>query len=208
MFVVQVAAQNAGSIATTATAGSTAPDPVSANNSATAITTVDRAPTSIVLISSLNPSTAGQSITFTATVTGPAPTGTVSFFDGGTLLGSATLAGGSASVTVKLGVGQHPITAAYVGDANHAPSTSTALTEIVNNPQGKTSTVTTLVSSANPSTTGQPVTFTATVIGANPTGTVTFTDVNDILGTVQVVNGVATLTVPGFSKGAHQLSAS
>ena len=97
----------------------------------------------------------------------------------------------------------------YSGDVNHAPSTSTPLSQIVNNPQGKTTTVTTLVSSVNPSAVDQPVTFTATVTGASPTGTVTFLDgKNDVLGAAQLVDGVATLSVPGFSRGAHQINAS
>src|SRR5438045_143310 len=41
-------------------------------------------PTTTTVGSSLNPSTFGQSVTFTATVAGASPTGTVTFQDGGT----------------------------------------------------------------------------------------------------------------------------
>ena len=51
----------------------------------------------VALSSSPNPSSTGQAVRFTATVSGVAPTGTVTFFDGGTQLGTATLAGGTAS---------------------------------------------------------------------------------------------------------------
>jgi uncharacterized repeat protein (TIGR01451 family) len=207
-FVVQVVPQNAGVISAAAVATSSAPDPLPGNNSATADTIVDRSPTSVALASSPNTSTAGTPVTFTAIVTGAAPTGTVSFYDGPMLLGSSALVGGSASLIVSLGVGSHTITAVYNGDPNHAPSTAAPLTQIVNNPNGKTTTVTTLVSSVNPSLVGQPVTFTATVTGANPAGTVTFMDVNGVLGTAPLINGVATITVPGFNRGAHQITAS
>ena len=87
------------------------------------------------LSSSPNPSSAGQPVTFTATVTGFSPTGTVTFFDGGTQIGTATLTGGTASFTTSsLSVGSHSITARYSGDTNNTPSTSAALIQNVNVP--------------------------------------------------------------------------
>src|SRR5207302_256639 len=88
---------------------------------------VNAVSTSTNLGSSVNPSTIGQAVTFTATVscTGFPPTGTVSFFDGSTLLATATLSGGAALVTTStLTAGSHPITAVYGGDGNCASSTS------------------------------------------------------------------------------------
>ncbi len=85
--------------------------------------------------STLNPSTYGQSVTFTATVTGSGgtPTGTLSFYDTGTLLGSSTLSGGSAALTTSaVAAGTRSITAVYSGDATFASSTSAALTQTVN----------------------------------------------------------------------------
>ena len=91
------------------------------------------APTTTTLATSANPSTFGQSITFTATVTGNSPTGTIQFNDGATLLGTATLSGGVATfATASLAVGSHSITAVYGGDANNAGSTSPAVAEVVN----------------------------------------------------------------------------
>src|SRR5262249_1258204 len=71
--------------------------------------------------SSVNPSTAGQPVTFTVTVTANAPgsnkpTGTVTFLDGNTALGTATLSNGTASLTTSaLTGGTHSITAGYAG---------------------------------------------------------------------------------------------
>jgi Bacterial Ig-like domain (group 3)/FG-GAP-like repeat len=79
--------------------------------------------------------TAGASVGLTATVsgTGGAPTGTVTFLDGSTKLGTGALssAGQATYSTSSLAVGAHSITAAYGGDANFAASTSSAVTVTV-----------------------------------------------------------------------------
>lgn len=95
---------------------------------------VHAAPTTTSVLSSLNPSTIGQSITFTATVTGGNPTGTVQFRDGATDLGTPiTLNSGSAALTTsELDAGTHSITAVYSGDATNAASTSPVLVQTVN----------------------------------------------------------------------------
>jgi hypothetical protein len=73
-------------------------------------------------------------VTLTATVDsdlGAVATGTVAFTDAATgeALGSAAISDGTASLVVdSLRPGEHAITAAYPGDVNHAPSTSTAAT--------------------------------------------------------------------------------
>lgn len=95
-------------------------------------------PTTTQLSSSRNPSTLGQPVTFTATVTSNAaagnPTGSVTFFDGGAGIGEGTLSGeGVATFTTSsLAVGSHTITAKYNGDDNFSSSTSTPLTQVVN----------------------------------------------------------------------------
>jgi hypothetical protein len=91
--------------------------------------------TSTLLSSSLDPSSFGQSVTFTATVTASkgTPDGIVTFADGSTTLGTATLSSGTATfATVALSTGAHSITAVYGGDANFAGSTSAMLTQTVN----------------------------------------------------------------------------
>lgn len=91
------------------------------------------AATTTGVLSSANPSTVGQAVTFTATVTGTSPTGTVQFSDGAVNLGApVALVSGSASlVTAALAQGAHSITAAYSGDGANAPSTSPILLQTV-----------------------------------------------------------------------------
>jgi hypothetical protein len=87
------------------------------------------------LSSSQNPSSGGQPVTFTARVTGTGPTGTVTFFDGGTALSTATLVAGTATMTTSsLTVGSHSMTARYSGDGTNAASTSAALIQSVGVP--------------------------------------------------------------------------
>jgi hypothetical protein len=77
-------------------------------------------PTSTAVASSLNPSTFGQGVTLTVTVTstGGTPTGTVAFKDGTATLGSGTLSSGKATFkTTALAVGAHSITAVYAGSS-------------------------------------------------------------------------------------------
>jgi hypothetical protein len=85
--------------------------------------------------SSRNPSPAGQSVTFTATVTGDSPTGTVAFQDGGATIGGCgaqPLSAGTATCTTgALAAGSHSITAVYGGDPTDTSSTSSTLSQTV-----------------------------------------------------------------------------
>jgi Pro-kumamolisin, activation domain/Bacterial Ig-like domain (group 3) len=107
-----------------------------ASTSPTLTFTVNKATTTVTLASSLNPSTSGKTVKFTATVvpqTSGTPTGSVTFKNGTTLLGTVTLSGGRASFsTSTLAVGKHSITAHYGGDTNYKLSTSAVLTQTVN----------------------------------------------------------------------------
>jgi hypothetical protein len=92
------------------------------------------AATTTNLGSSASTVTQGQSVTFTATVAGPsgnttAPTGTVTFLDSGTAIGTGNVgAGGVATYsTTMLTTGTHTITAQYNGDGNFSTSTSSAI---------------------------------------------------------------------------------
>ncbi len=97
-------------------------------------------PSSTTLASSLNPSTVGASVTFTATVTGTNPTGNVAFTDGGNAISgcSAVALTGSGNVRTApctssaLSQGTHSIVAAYAGDAGNAASSSSPLSQVVN----------------------------------------------------------------------------
>jgi hypothetical protein len=174
--------------------------------------------TSTTLTSSLSPAATGQTVTFAAVVAGttlstPAPTGTVTFFDGTFALGSGTLAGAIARFTTSsLAAGMHSITAVYSSDATYAASTSAALSEVVDAP-AKVATTTMLASSLNPSITGQSVTFSATVAGTTsntplPSGTVSFLDGTTSLGTGTLSTGaVATFTTSALTAGSHSITA-
>ena len=179
-----------------------------ANAAPTFPVTVSAGTSGTTLGSSANPSPFGQSVTFTATVTGTNPTGTVQFFDGATLLGSGIVSAGSATFsTSALSAGPHSITAVYGGDANNNGSTSSALSQTIS----LSTTTTTLASSQNPSDVGKPVTFTASVTsgaGAPNGGTVTFMDGATTLGSASVSAGVATLTTSALALGSHTITAS
>ena len=89
-------------------------------------------PTTTTLVSSVNPSTVGQAVTLTATVSGAAPTGQVVFDAAGVSLGAVDLNAGVASlVTSSLNVGYQALTATYTGDVNNELSQGT-LTQTVN----------------------------------------------------------------------------
>jgi len=181
-----------------------------ASTSAPVTQVVQIATTSTALATSVNPSAFGASITFTASVTtnGGAPTGTVTFADGATVLGSASLSAGAAIFsTSSLALGSHSITAAYSGDANNSASVSPVLNQQVLQAGGIT-----LATSANPAIAATNVIFTATIAapqGAAVTGTVTFRDGATILdmGTVGA-GGVATFGTAALAVGQHSITAS
>jgi len=171
---------------------------------------ISKATTSIVLSSSLNPSSYGQSVTFTASVLpqfSGTPTGSITFYNGTVALGSATLVNGIASyTTTKLGVGAASITAVYKVSTSFSPATSGALSQVVN----AASTTTALASSLNPSNSKQSVTLSATVagqFGGTVTGTVTFMDGSTILRTVNLAAGVAKYTTTTLATGTHNITA-
>jgi uncharacterized repeat protein (TIGR03803 family) len=98
---------------------------------------VERNLTTTSVSSSPNPSDHRlQNVVFSANVLspGPIPTGQVIFTEGTTVLGTARLSSGFASLTVlksKLTVGTHPITAQYQGDSASDKSTSPLYEQVV-----------------------------------------------------------------------------
>jgi len=100
---------------------------------------VNGAVTVTAVTSSKNPSTVGDSVTFTVSVAGyvpidAVPTGTVVLNDGATMLASGTLDGNGvfSYTTAALTQATHAITAAYAGDNYFAASTSAVLSQGVN----------------------------------------------------------------------------
>jgi hypothetical protein len=169
------------------------------------------AATTTAIASSANPSIYGDAVTLSATITsaiGAPPNGeTVSFMVGTTVLGTAALSSGTASLPIStLAVGTHAVKAVYAGDATFAPSTSTALHQSV----AKAASTTVLASSLNPSVVGQPVTFTATVapqFSGTPTGRVTFRNGTTFLGTATLSGGVASYTTAKLAAGTASITA-
>jgi len=189
-------------------------------STSTALTqTVQKDATATKLTSSVNPSVFGQSVTFTATVQAASPgsgtpSGTVTFYNGSKAIGTGTLGLGNPDTatftTVSLSVGAHAITAVYGGDGNFSTSTSPALNQRANQAGGST----TVVSSANPSSSGQAVTLKATVSAVSPgsgtpTGTVTFYDGSTTLGSATLGGtGAASFTTSSLSVGSHSIKVS
>jgi uncharacterized protein (TIGR03437 family) len=170
---------------------------------------------SVALSSSLNPSSLGQAVTFTAAVSGSGntPTGTVQFLDSATPLGTAAVSGGVAVFsTAALAAGSHFITAAYSGGAGYPPAQA-SITQRV------TALASTLTATANPPAPvfGRPVTLTAAVGPAiaptgfaPPTGQVTFALESGVLfappatlGTAPLASGGASLTINNLAVGSH-----
>jgi hypothetical protein len=169
----------------------------------------DPSPLAVHLTSSLNPAPVGQSVTFTAIVTGNAPTGSVTFNDGTTSLGTFALVNGVATLaTSGLGVGSHSITATYGGNANNASLASSVLVQTVQPNLNGTVTATALSSNIS----GQValntnLVFTAQVTGSNPTGAVLFADNGVQIATVPVSAGAAVFNTTGVVSGGHNVVA-
>jgi len=132
--------------------------------------------TTTTLQSSLNPSTQGTSVTFTATVTSGSPAtaigakGAVTFKTGGTSCVNATAVGGAVSLnasgqatfsTSALALGTTTVRACYGGQGQDYEESEGFVDQVVNS--GTVNTTTEVVSSKNPSVSGESVTFTATV---------------------------------------------
>jgi hypothetical protein len=164
------------------------------------------------LQSSLNPSTYGQSVTFTAQLSSAngVPTGAVQFADGGMILGTVTISSSGASTytTGQLAIGSHAITATYQPTGNFS-AISAAITQVVNS---YPTTTTLSISPSSPSNYGTPVKLTtaiATTVTNSPypiTGTVTFSDGSTILAVVNVANNSAAAVISTLASGSHSFA--
>jgi len=175
------------------------------------------AATTTTIVSSSNPAMVGSSVTFMASVTGTALTGSVSFTDNGAAIATCTgialavsgSTGTAACMTAALAAGSHTVVASYSGDAGNAAS-SNSLVQTINGGGGAGATTTALQSSANPAQVGSSVTFTATVTGSSPTGTVGFTDAGVSIGcaAVPLAGDTATCSTSSLAQGTHNIVAS
>jgi hypothetical protein len=179
-------------------------DANNASSTSTVYTQTVKLNPNLSLSSNPDPSVTGQTVTITARVVAAA-TGTIQFMDGSTVLGTATLSGGSAAFsTSSLALGAHTLTVNYSGDSNYLGEPSSGITQTVN---AKTATVTTLTSNANPAFVGASVTLTATVNPGAATGTVQFLDGATVLGSSALASGAASFTSSTFAAGTHSITA-
>lgn len=170
--------------------------------------------TSTSLLTSRNSVVSGESVSLTATVapvpgsTGT-PSGSVRFANGSTILGTAPLSNGVATLPgVVLPAGNASITATFPGEGTFDVSTSPTVAVTV----AMASTTTTVTTSPNPSNLGASVTITATVAvispgAGTPTGTVEFTSGSTSLGAATLINGVATTSTTMLATGANPITA-
>lgn len=173
---------------------------------------VNKTTTAVGINYNPDPAIGGKSVTLSAAVkvtTGAGtPTGSVSFADGATVLGTAALSGsGVATINANLVTGAHNIVATYTGDANDGGSAS-ATTPLSVIPA---TTVTKLATSANPSTADNALTITANVSGngGTPTGSVTFSADGNVLGTKPLdASGSASFSLSSLSVGTHAITVS
>jgi hypothetical protein len=151
-------------------------------------------------------------VTLTSEVVGVSsattPSGVVTFYNGATAVGQATLdATGSASYTLGgLAGGSYVLTAVYAGSGGLVGSTSPGVTLVVS----RYASTTTLTATPNPAGAGQPTTLTAAVSGAAgiATGVVTFYDGGTALGMATLdAGGHAEFSTSTLALGTHDLTA-
>ncbi len=170
-------------------------------------------PTTTNLGTTPNPSSSGHLVTMMATVVANVsgtPTGTISFYDGATKLGTSPVTAGTAVFNdFTLSVGSHNLNARYNGAPLALPSNSTVVTQkvvIIEN------TATAFTVSPNPATLNQTVTFTAKVTPVGgaiiPTGIVNFYHGNTLLGSATLNgSGVGTWTTHSLPIGSYTVFA-
>jgi len=139
-------------------------------------TFTDKDKPTVSLTSSANPSTVGQSVAFSASVTGPsgAPTGDIDFTDGGAAISGCSNVGlnpaGKATCTTStLTAGSHTIKASYKGDGTYSPD-SDSLPQTVNAPTSKPKLTFTCDNKSREDGDANP-TLTATITGFQGTDT-------------------------------------
>ncbi|MGD0097163.1 MAG: Ig-like domain-containing protein [Terracidiphilus sp.] len=149
----------------------------------------------------------GYSATLIANISPPNATGTVVFYDGTSVIGSASVTGGTASFlnTFMVG-GSQSLTAVYSGDTTYASNTSNAVTLDVGNP-GPTPTTTALTLSESSGWAGDSVTLTAYVNPPVATGQVDFYNDGILLQSVVLSSGTAAWSKVFIQAGTYSITA-
>lgn len=145
----------------------------------------------VPLSASVSPASATGIITLTDSLAGPLP--------------PVLLVNGAATFTSSTFLpGIHTFTAAYAGDATHAPSTSASLLAQVS-PAPSTTTLASLPATLGA---GTPLTLSVAISPFSATGTVLFRDPSaGVLGQATVLHGLASLTLPALPSAAYAIAA-
>ena len=170
-------------------------------------------------IAALSPVSLGASVTLSATVSPSTATGMVTFKDGSTTLGSGTISGGVATLTVAattangFALGSNSITAVYTGDSNYNGSTSSATNLSVTATTATAVTATISSIALGSSTATASYTATVTLGSGTPAGTVAFTVGSVAVGSGTLSNGTVTVsgitptTAHGYAVGSDTVTA-
>jgi hypothetical protein len=146
-------------------------------------------------------------VSVSVTSDGSSPTGAVTVVDGSGALASGTLVDGRATLrvdTADLGVGSHPLTVRYAGDATHAPSQDTVTLEVVK-ARSRTDVV---VKHRSPSA-RKAVVVARVRAAVAATGTVRVTvrtSGTSRSRTVALRDGKARLVLRGLARGTHRIT--
>lgn len=155
------------------------------------------------IVATPNPVQVGLPTILTATVTGGSATGLMTFRQDGKEGHDVALVGNQASFSMTFADRSvYTIYAAYSGDSAHQGSGSSVLVTVQ-----QRQTAVTLTSDRAVSQVNDLVTFTATVSGLSPSGTVRFKSGSTDLQTVTLSNGVATLATRFASAGSRTITA-
>jgi len=165
--------------------------------------TVNKASATLTLTADATEREAIGSSVLTAHLSDTGATGTVEFREGATVLGQATVSGGTATLTVgDLETGTHTISAVYAGDDKYLGSTSPVLDVTVT-----PSAATVVLSASDASITDAGAVDLMVSLRSGATGTVEILDGGTSLATVPVSGGAATFTATGLAVGSHSITA-
>jgi hypothetical protein len=186
-------------------------DATFASSNASLTETITAEPTSTSLSAAPNPAYVNQAVVLSAlvTATNGTPSGTVTFYDGPTAIGSASVnTSGAASLTASFSsAGTHALMTKYAGDASFGSSVSPEFDEkVILNPS-----TTTLQATPNPAISFSKITLTATVASTPPTaapsGTIIFSANGVQLGTATLQSGTAAFATSSLGAGTYLITA-
>ena len=166
--------------------------------------TVTAAAPTLTVATSGSPSISGTSVTFTATISS-GPTGTITFYDSGTAIGTGTISGTTATFTTSsLAVGSHSITAGWTGNADYSAVTSSAISQVVN-PISQTISFT---PPPSPVTYGvAPIALSATATSGLPVSFSVLSGPGTVSGSILTITGAGTVVVAANQGGNADYSA-